>query len=131
MNNNKRYQLTIFIGSIILVLGILAALLTPLGEQIASSGIITIGLVMIVIGVIGLMKKRTGVEKDELTRKIADRAAAYSWFFTLIALMIIYWLDYFKLVDFGVKTVIGLTYMVMIISMLLTQRILWRRGDVE
>jgi hypothetical protein len=85
-------------------------------------------MIMIVIGVVNTIKKKEGVAKDEMTRKIADRAAAYSWVITLIALLLVFWLNHFEIVEFSVNAVISIVYVIMIATMIYYQKKFWRRG---
>lgn len=128
---NKKNTITIAAGALIMIVGILLTALDIAIEKIAQSGIITIGMVMIVVGVINSIKKKEGVAKDELTRKIADRAAAYSWVITLITLLFIFWLNHFEIITFSVNAVISITYVVMVATMIYYQQKYWKRGDVE
>ena len=127
---NRTYLITIAVGAAIMLTGILLAAFTPLTEKIVQGGFITMGMVMVIIGIMRLLKKTQGPQKDELTRKIADRAAAYSWLITLLALLLVYWLDNFGVVAFTVPGVIATTYAVMVGTMIYFQRRFWRRGDV-
>jgi len=128
---SKKYKITLYVGFLILLISLLFTLFTSYSQIIYESGLITIGLVMVIISIIKLIKKRKTPEKDELTRRIADRAAAYSWFFTLIALLIIYWLNFLKVIIFSVNEVIAITYMVMIFTMIFYQSKFWKKGDVN
>lgn len=128
MKSKIQTLLTIIAGVILMIVGIGLSV----GNQTATtSGILTAGMVMIIIGFIGMIKKKQGPAKDELTRKIADRAAAYSWVITLITLMIVFWLNQFEVVKFSVNAVISIVYFIMIATMIAYQQIFWRRGDVE
>ena len=131
MNVKKKNLITILTGTAILLGGILLTVLDIASEKIAQAGVITMGMVMIVIGVINTIKKREGPAKDELTRKIADRAAAYSWVITLIALMMVFWLNHFEVVTFSVNAIIGITYVVMVVTMVFYQKKFWKEGDVK
>lgn len=131
MNLKKRYMITTLSGAVIMIAGILLSAFTSLSDKIYESGIITMGMVMIVIGVVYMIKKREGVVKDELTRKIADRAAAYSWLITLLTLLVVFWLNHFELIEFTVNAVITITYVVMVATMVVFQRVFWLRGDVK
>ena len=130
MGRRKRWMGTIVVGAVIMLAGIILAAFTPFREKILQGGVITIGMVMIVIGVVSMLKKQEGPAKDELTRKIADRAAAYSWVITLMVLLAVFWINHFEVVAFSVNVVIGITYAVMILTMICFQQIFWRRGDV-
>lgn len=131
MDNKKKYTLTITVGTLIMLAGILLIAFTEFDEKITQSGIITGGMVMIIIGVIGMIKKREGPAKDELTRKIADRAAAYSWVITLISLLIIFWLNHFEVITFTVNAVISITYVIMVGTMIFYQNRFWKKGDIK
>lgn len=123
---NKRNMTTIAVGTLIMLAGILLVALDIAAEKITSGGVITIGMVMIVIGVVNTIRNNEGVRKDELTRKIADRAAAYSWVITLIALLVVFWLNHFEVVDFTVNAVISIVYVIMIGTMVFYQQKFWR-----
>ncbi len=125
----KRHQWTILIGSIILIAGLLLMAFTPWTEKLSQSGIVTIGMVMIIVGFLHGLRKNEGVRKDERTRKIANQAAAYSWVTTLLVLMIAYWLHHFEAVRFSVNGIIALAYVTMIATMIGFQQYYHRKGD--
>ncbi|MBD3203768.1 hypothetical protein GF327_05705 [Candidatus Woesearchaeota archaeon] len=127
----KKNMITIFAGTIIMLIGITLIMLDIASEKIAQGGIITMGMVMIVIGVINSIRKKQGVAKDELTRKIADRAAAYSWVITLLTLLGVFWLNHFEVIEFSVNRVISITYVVMVATMIFFQQRFWKKGDVK
>lgn len=130
MNTKRRYMITTVSGAIIMMIGILLSAFTSLSDKIYESGIITMGMVMIVVGVVHMIKNKEGPVKDELTRKIADRAAAYSWLITILVLLVVFWLNHFEVVAFTVNGVITITYLSMVATMILFQRVFWARGDV-
>ncbi|MFO7710657.1 MAG: hypothetical protein R6V53_02730 [Candidatus Woesearchaeota archaeon] len=125
---NKQNMIIIIAGVIIMMIGILMTAFDIYAEKIAQGGIITIGMIMIVIGVVNTIKKKQGPAKDELTRKIADRAAAYSWVITLITLLLIFWLNHFEIVVFSVNAVITIIYVIMVATMIFYQKRYWKRG---
>ena len=131
MKEKNKNITTIAVGAIILLAGLLMIAFGIMPEKIAQGGVITIGMVMIVVGVVGMIKKHQGVAKDELTRKIADRAAAYSWVITLITLLVVFWLNHFGIVRFSVNAVIGITYVIMVATMIFYQKLFWKKGDVK
>ena len=127
-NINKGSIITIIIGAFVMFTGIILVGLDIAKEKILQGGVVTIGMIMIVIGVVNSIKKHEGVAKDELTRKIADRAAAYSWVVTLISLLIVFWLNHFEIVQFSVNAVISIVYVIMIVTMIYYQKKYWKRG---
>ena len=131
MKNKTRNMITIGVGIVIMLTGIILTALDIGTEKITQGGVITIGMIMIVIGFISMIRKKQGPAKDELTRKIADRAAAYSWVITLIALLVVFWLNHFEVLQFSVNAVIGIMYVIMVATMIYFQKIFWKRGDVE
>jgi peptidoglycan/LPS O-acetylase OafA/YrhL len=128
---NKKNSITIIVGTIIMLAGILLVALNIASEKIIQGGVITIGMIMIVIGVVNTIKKKEGVAKDELTRKIADRAAAYSWVITLIALLLIFWMNHFEIIKFSINGIISIIYVIMVATMIYYQKKYWKKGDVK
>lgn len=128
LRGKTKNTITIIIGALIMFAGIILVGLDIAKEKILQGGIVTIGMIMIVIGVINSIKKHEGVAKDELTRKIADRAAAYSWVITLISLLIVFWLNHFEIVQFSVNAVISIVYVIMIVTMIYYQKKYWKQG---
>ncbi len=128
MEKNKKNNSMIIFGIIIMFVGILLVAFDIAKEKIIEGGIITIGMIMIVIGLINTISKRDNSKKDEMTRKIADRAAAYSWVITLIALLIVFWLNHFEIIQFSVNGVITIVYLIMITTMIYYQKKYWKRG---
>ena len=126
--DHKNSTITILVGAGIMLTGIILTALDIAAQKIAQGGIITIGMVMIVIGTVSMIRKREGPAKDELTRRIADRAAAYSWVITLIALLGIFWLNHFEILRFSVNAVITIVYVIMIATMIFFQKHYWERG---
>ncbi len=128
-NYSKKFKISLIFGVIILLLGILLTALNVLTDSF-SSVLISVGQILIIVSYVRMIKYKNGPAKDELTRKIADRAAAYSWFYTLIVLFIIFWIDYFKLIFLTVEGVISILYVVMIFTMIFYQQWFWKKGDL-
>lgn len=118
----------IILGTIVMLTGIGLKAFGIASAKITQAGVITMGMVMIITGVVNMIRKQEGVVKDELSRKIADRAAAYSWVITLLALLVVFWLNHFEIIQFSVNAVISITYVVMIATMLFYQKKFWKGG---
>lgn len=125
---NVSNMITIVAGLVIMLTGIVLTARGIAGQKIAEAGIITMGMVMIVVGVLNTIRKREGVTKDEMTRKIADRSAAYSWVMTLLALLLIFWLNHFEVIEFTINAVISIVYVIMIATMIYFQKRYMKRG---
>jgi len=91
--------------------------------------ITSIGINLLAVTVFNFLKNKDGINKDELTRKIADRSAAYSWVITFFIIFIIYWLNYLEIVNFTINSVLIIIYFFMILSVLIFQNIFLKKGD--
>lgn len=127
----RRNTWMILLGALVLVIGMAIIALSPADRAGSESTLISIGVVMIVVGFVRNLRQRDGIVKDERTRKIADRSAAYSWVLTLLVLMAAYWLNRFGAVAFTVDGIIATTYVTMVATMIGFQQYYARRGDTE
>jgi len=78
--------------------------------------------------------KRHGEEAskgDERTRKIGAWAASYSWFLTLLALSVLYWLLHLKVISLSPEDVAASLMLFMAFSLILFRWVLSRKGDVS
>jgi hypothetical protein len=121
---NKKYLKYFYIRSIIgLFLVFLAVVL--LSFNLISSSLfsvfLSIGIVLSLISYIRYKKIKCSdcVLKDERTIKITLYSANYSWFYTILAILVLFWLDYLKLVIFSVQQIIIIIYLIMVISVIL------------
>lgn len=101
-------------------------------DTIASIGSFfsTIGIILVIRG--HLMQKNSDkLKKDERSKKIGAWAAAYSWMITILALVAIFWINKLNIISLGTDAVIGLTYIVMIVSLVAYKYYFNKRGDIE
>lgn len=125
----NKYVLTVIVGFLVWVAG---TVLSFFIDDIFVSSLSTAGMVMVVIGVVHLLRKRKGgVQKDELTRRIAEKAAGWSWFITLFVLLAVFWIDHFGLVELSVKSLIAILYIVLVGTMIGFQQYFWRTGNLR
>jgi hypothetical protein len=77
--------------------------------------------------------KQTGElpDRDERTKKLGAYAATYSWLVTLVLIAVLFWVDYLAVVKLTVTQVLGVTLLVMVLSLNLFRWYLLRWGDVE
>lgn len=120
----------IIIGSIILFFGLISIAFKWFSVELHSY-MISFSMVVIIVSYFKSLKRKQGVTRDELTRKIADRSAAYSWQITLITLLIIYWLNFFEILKFSINGIVAILYITMIVSMIYFQKRFWKNGNVE
>lgn len=76
------------------------------------------------------MKEGT-LRTDERTDKLSAYAATYSWFLTLMAVILLYWVEYAGLYPLTVSFVTWFLLIEMALSAAFFKWMLLRRGDVE
>jgi len=67
---------------------------------------------------------------DERTRKLGAFAASWSWFLTLLAISVLFWLDYLEIFRFSSQELIGFTLFFMVFTMIAFRWHLARKGDL-
>jgi hypothetical protein len=131
MTNIEKYTKIFYSFALIFIIaGFILAIFYEAYSQIAIS-LINIGTIMIFVTFIKARRYRKGPVKDERTIKIGAYGLSYSWFVSLILLTIIFWIDYFELVQLTVTQVLATMLFVMVITAKGFQWYLFRKGDVE
>ena len=69
-------------------------------------------------------------ERDERTKKLGAYAATYSWLVTLMLIAGLFWIEYLAVVTLTVTQVLGVTLLVMVLSLNLFRWYFLRKGDV-
>jgi predicted CDP-diglyceride synthetase/phosphatidate cytidylyltransferase len=101
-----------------------------ISATIFGTTISTIGIVLLIRG--HLMEKNSEkLKKDERSRKIGAWAASYSWMITVFALVIIFWINKLNIIQLGTDAVIGITYIVMVGSLIAYKYYFDKKGDIE
>lgn len=70
-------------------------------------------------------------DRDERTKKLGAYAATYSWLVTLVLIAVLFWVDYLAVVKLTVTQVLGVTLLVMVLSLNFFRWYFLRKGDVE
>jgi len=126
----KRYQRTLVLGTAVLLLGMVLGAVTGT-DRLINMSLINAGLALIVISVVRGIRYGDMPERDERTKKLSAYGVSYSWFFTLVFLAVLFWVDYFNVLKLTVTQVIGVVYFVMIVTAISFQGYYKRKGDVE
>lgn len=131
MNKMEKYTKTMYsIAAILIMAGV--AMLAFIGDhQEMAIGLINAGAVVIFVTFIRARRFKDGPLKDERTVRIGSYGLSYSWFVTIVLLAVLFWLNYFELVQLTVDQVLGLLILVMAITAKGFQWYLFRKGDVE
>ncbi len=108
----------------------LAVLLRGVNTRSVS---IVISMITAVFVVWFVKWKRMGElsDRDERTKKLGAYAATYSWLVTLVLIAVLFWVDYLAVVKLTVTQVLGMTLLVMVLSLNIFRWYFLRRGDVE
>jgi hypothetical protein len=96
-----------------------------------TTAVMVAGIVFLVRGMRIMKYGKTTVEGDERTRKIGAFASAYSWFLSLMAMAVLFWVDYLGLLSLSVQQVLGILLFFMIFTLLGFRWYLSRRGDAR
>ena len=131
MDKRERYTRTTYSLAVLLITAGVAMVAFLEDHQEMAISLINIGGVMIFVTFIRAKRSGDGPVKDERTVRIGSYGLSYSWFVTLILLAVLFWIDYFELVQFTVDQILGLLILVMAVTAKGFQWYLFRKGDVE
>jgi VIT1/CCC1 family predicted Fe2+/Mn2+ transporter len=127
---NSRYNYLIAVGVSFVIAGIFMIALQLINAKI-SSGILSIGITMIIVAVFRKIRGKTIPEKDERIRKLAMYGLGYSWITTFLVITIFFWFDYFGLIKITTQQYYSVVFFTMIISAVIFQKLLYKKGDVK
>jgi len=96
-----------------------------------TSALRTVGIILILLGVVRHMIYKEGPEEDERTKKINALTLSYSWTITLVLVGVLLLLDKWDILKMTVMQSLGLTMAVMIVVAILSEWYLKRKGDVK
>ncbi len=126
---NSKYNWLIALGTGFLIAGIFMIALRLIKAHIGSS-ILSIGITLIIIAIFRRTRQKSMPEKDERIKKLSMYGLGYSWLTTFLVTTIFFWFDYFDLIEVNTQQYYGLVFFTMIISAVLYQKLLYKKGDV-
>ena len=126
----KRYMYKLFLGIFIMAAGMILAAFFETDALVPLTLIYT-GLIIFVLMAFRLFRRGDLPDRDERTKKLSVYGITYSWLLILVLLTILYWLEYFKLVEFTVNGIFGLLIFFMIISANVFRWYFMQKGDVD
>lgn len=119
------------IGALMIFTGlIVSALSYTEGAEGAGSGMITGGIILLLICLVSLRRSPDHDIKDERSLKIGTWAIAYSWYLTFFAVIVMFWLSYLDIVTIDTYAALGILIMLMPLSAVAFQWFFSRKGDV-
>lgn len=127
MKEKKQYAITIIAGLLLISFGI-SCQLAGFANEIISLIFANAGVIMVVVGVMRFNRHGGGLTKDERTRELGARALSYSWLITFVMLNVIFWIDYFKIIELTLSHGLGILLFIMVLSAGILQWIFKRKG---
>jgi drug/metabolite transporter (DMT)-like permease len=131
MDKRERYTRTMYFVAVFLITAGVAMVAFLEDHQEMAISLINIGGVMIFVTFIRAKRSGNGPVKDERTVRIGSCGLSYSWFVTLVLLAVLFWIDYFGLMQLTVDQVLGVLILVMAVTAKGFQWYLFSKGDVE
>lgn len=119
----------IVIGSVLTLAAVFMIALNLVNTYVSST-IVSVGLIMVIIGVLRGIRKKQMPSTDERLRKISNQSLAYSWLITLVTVTIAFWLNYFG-TSISTNTLISVLFFEMILTANVFQYYFKKKGNVE
>ncbi|AAM05670.1 hypothetical protein [Methanosarcina acetivorans] len=126
----KIYRYKLVLGIIIMLSGIISAAFLEVEASI-SIILISMGLVIFVMTALRLFRRGELPDRDERTKKLAAYGITYSWLLTLVLIMVLYWVEFFKLAELTAEVILGILLFFMIISANVFRWYFMQKGDIE
>lgn len=126
----KIYRYKLVLGITIMLAGMLSVAFHMFDMSI-SIFLINLGLILFVITAFRFFRLGGLPDRDERTKKLEAYGITYSWILTLILIAVLYWVDYFKMVELTVGDVLGILLIFMSISANVFRWHFMQKGDVD
>ncbi|MCO5381116.1 MAG: hypothetical protein NHB15_02490 [Methanosarcina barkeri] len=126
----KEYKYRLALGVVLILAGILSAAFFEVNTSIPIF-VITMGSVIFVITAFRLFKNGELPDSDERTKKLAAYGITYSWLLTLMLIAVLFWVEYFKLIELTTEGTLGVLLIFMSISANVFRWYFMRKSDVE
>lgn len=126
---DRRYFLVMTVmGGVMVATGVLGLVTSAIPAE--GFSLIIGGLIMVFCGGIWLARSKENRIADERSQKIGTYGTAFSWYVTLMAVVILYWIDTLGVLDVQLSAILGGLMFLMICSALFFQWYYNRQGDV-
>ncbi|MHC1754188.1 MAG: hypothetical protein AB9861_01930 [Methanosarcina sp.] len=129
-NIKKEYTYRLALGIAIMLAGMFSAVF-HIFEMSISIFLINLGLILFVITAFKHFRLGGLPDRDERTKKLAAYGITYSWLLTLVLIAVLYWIEYFKLIEFTAGGVLGILLIFMTISANIFRWYFMQKGDFE
>ena len=128
---NNKEDFLIILGIAFFLAGFFMIFLQLLEPSISSS-ILSFGITLIIISIFRKRRlKKYPQIQDERIKKLSMYGLGYSWITTFLVIIIFFWFDYFNLVNVNTQQYYSIIFVTMILSAIVFQRLLYKKGDVE
>jgi predicted histidine transporter YuiF (NhaC family) len=126
----RQYIYRLILGIAIMAAGILSDAFLDI-DVLIPIVLVNLGLIILVATAFRLFRRGDLPDRDERTKKLAAYGITYSWLLTLIAIMVLFWIQYFGLAELTADGVLGMLLFFMIISANVFRWYFIRKGDIE
>jgi predicted histidine transporter YuiF (NhaC family) len=126
----RKYIYRLILGIAIMAAGILSDAFLDI-DVLIPIVLVNLGLIILVATAFRLFRRGDLPDRDERTKKLAAYGITYSWLLTLIAIMVLFWIQYFGLAELTADGVLGMLLFFMIISANVFRWYFIRKGDIE
>lgn len=110
--------------------GGIASFLLVSGDSLVITVLLAAGFSFLITGIFRHRIYGDDSESDERSRKIGAYGLSYAWLTGLFFMTGLFWLDYLGIGRFSTRTSLGMSVVVLAISAVVFQVILFRKGDV-
>ena len=126
----KIYKYKLASGIIFILIGLISTIFFEVDTRL-SIFLINLGLILFVITAFRLFRLRGLPDRDERTKKLAAYGITYSWLLTLVLIAVLYWVEYFKLIELTTGGILGILLIFMTISANVFRWYFMQKGDVK
>jgi hypothetical protein len=127
MKSRNIYRL--IIGALMLISGVVFITMSP-GEPVIGSFLFSSGLAFFITGLIRQRRYGDSPESDERSRKIGAYGLSYAWLTGIFFMFMLFWAGYLGLLKLNAQVALALSIIVLVLSALIYQIYLFRKGDV-
>jgi len=120
----------IIIGTLIVISGVVSILLIP-GTPNLGTMLLAGGLAFLFTSIANHRKYGDDPESDERSKKIGAYGLSYAWLTGILFMFGLFWLDSLDILRISVQNALVSSILVLALSAVIYQAILFRKGDVD